>query len=285
MPEADLGELTILRRDAQSNGLIRRDAPHAELQGVERDSAIGIRRALDADAEEVLGRLEGRRQRERPEERWLGLQRLLEAEGRDLARGRVDPAVVVVVDFRGQELVGLSEGRDIFPDTGPDEVILQPAVGPFDLPLGLRGEGVEGLDAALQEHLLPLGIDLIGEPVVADMELVPAPDEAEDRMAVDVVRIRIAVAQDEPLHRVDVPPDGLLGDELREEEEATEVIQRRDEVPCDRGGWRPEVVGRVVLDQLADVASEDLAVVELVRPAGEGEAVLLRPIDDGGSGR
>ena len=47
-----------------------------------------------------------------------------------------------------EDLVALLQGVDVLPDTGTDQVILEPAVGALDLALGLRGESVEGLDAA-----------------------------------------------------------------------------------------------------------------------------------------
>ena len=50
----------------------------------------------------------------------------------------------------------------------------------------------------------------------AILELVPAAHEAEARVTVDVVRGRRAVAHDESLHGVEVRPDGLLCDELRD---------------------------------------------------------------------
>ena len=87
-------------------------------------SEIGIRRALDAEAEDVLGRLKRRWEREGTQERLLSLDGLLEAPIRNLPRCRIT-----------------------------------------------------------------------------------ASDKAKDRMAVEVVGVGIAVAQDEPLHGVDVLVD------------------------------------------------------------------------------
>jgi hypothetical protein len=162
-------------------------------------------------------------------------------------------------------------------------VILQPPVGPLDLALGLGGEGIDRFDATLQDHLLPLRIDRIGGALIL-VDRIAAPDEAEDGMAVDVVRVGIAVAQDEPLHRVDVHPDGLLRHELREEEVPTEVIQRGDQVPLLLGCRRPQVVGGVMLDQFADVAGQHLPIVGLARATGQIEAMPFGPVDDGREG-
>ena len=285
MPEANLRELQIPRTDAQRDDLVGVDSPYTELQVIERDSAISIYGALDAEAEEVFGRLEGRRQCEGPEERLLGPERSLEAQIRDFAGRGVDPLIVVVMDFLREEAIGVTDRRDVLPQAGPDEVVLQPAVGPFDLALRLRREGVDGLDPALADHLLPLRVDVVGQAGLPDVERIAAPDEAEDRMAVDVVGVRIPIPEHQPLHRVDVSPDRLLRDELREEEVPAEVIQRGDQVPLARGGGRPEVMGRVVLNQLPDVAGQHFPVMALVRPTRQVEAMPFRPVNDRGEGR
>ena len=94
MPEANLGQLLIPRADPQDDGLVRIDPSDAELQGIEHDPAIGVRGALEADAEEILRGLQGRRRGEGPEEGPLLLECLLEAPSRDLPGRGVHPAVV-----------------------------------------------------------------------------------------------------------------------------------------------------------------------------------------------
>ena len=101
MPEANLRELQIPRTDAQRDDLVGVDSPYTELQVIERDSAISIYGALDAEAEEVFSGLEGWGDFKRTQEGLLGLERLLEAKVRDLARGGVEAAVVVVMDLLG----------------------------------------------------------------------------------------------------------------------------------------------------------------------------------------
>lgn len=102
-----------------------------------------------------------------------------------------------------EDPVCITDRREVFPQAGLDEVILQPPVGLFDLALGVGREGIEGREAARQQDLLPWGIDLIGEPMVTDLELVPTPDEAEEGVAIDVVRVGRAGAEHQPLHGVD----------------------------------------------------------------------------------
>ena len=86
LPEADLSELMIPRCNPQGDGLVGGDTPHVELEVVQRDSAIRIRGALNAKAEQILGRLEGWREDEGAEQGLLSLQGLLEAPIRDLTR-------------------------------------------------------------------------------------------------------------------------------------------------------------------------------------------------------
>lgn len=134
-------------------------------------------------------------------------------------------------------------------------MVLEPSVWPFDLAFGLRGEGIDGLNATIEHDLFPLGIDVIGEAKVPGVELIPTSHEAEDRVTVNVVGVRIAIAQDEPLQGVNVHPDTFVLYQLSEEEESAEVIEGRDEVPFDLCSRSPEVMGGVMLDQLSDVAS------------------------------
>ena len=64
---------------------------------------------------------------------------------------------VVALDFATQK--GLSETNvsDVLSHAGSNQAILDPAIGPFDLALGLRREGIGHLDAAIVQDLFPLG--------------------------------------------------------------------------------------------------------------------------------
>jgi len=63
-------------------------------------------------------------------------------------------------------------------------------IGAFDLPLGLRREGIAKFYPAFLKDLLPLGIDIVRHEIVLPPDRVPAQDEAEDGVAVGAVGVR-----------------------------------------------------------------------------------------------
>ncbi len=120
-----------------------------ELKPVDGDCTVRIDESLDSEAEEIFDRAPWGRERELSKERLLGFERSLEAKGGDLSGGGMDLGVVVLTDLLFQDGSRFFDGADVVSDAGADQMILKPSVRAFDLALGLRGEGVEGLDAAL----------------------------------------------------------------------------------------------------------------------------------------
>lgn len=254
MPEADLSEMVILQSDTQGKRLMRGYAADAEEEIIERDPAIGIGRALGTEAEDIFGGLEGWFEAERAEEGLFVFQGFLETAVRDFTCSGVNTAVIIIMDFLGEDLVSRCDRGDIFADTGTDEMVLEPAVGTFDFTFGLRGEGIDWLDATVDQDLSPLGIGFIGEAVMSGMEFVTAPDESKDRVAVDVVGVGVTIAQGQSLQGFYVSPDSFAFHEFGIEEIAGEVVERGDKVPLDGSCWSPEVVRGVVLDEFPGIA-------------------------------
>ena len=96
------------------------------------------------------------------------------------------------------------------------EVVLEPGVGAFDLASGLRGEGVDDVDAAvIHDLLLPkggppaLGVDLVGYQVMFAPQGVAALDEAEDGRGVNVVGEGAAECGNEGVRGTDMEPGGF----------------------------------------------------------------------------
>jgi len=98
-----------------------------------------------------------------------------------------------------KDSLSLLDLGDIFSDTGTDEVVLEPAVGSFDLASGLGGEGMDDLYVAVLEDLFPLRGGFIGEEVVLIPEGVSSSDKSEDGVRVDVVGVREPEAEDDGL--------------------------------------------------------------------------------------
>jgi len=123
----------------------------------------------------------------------------LKTKIRDLLSGRVNLVVVISSEFLVKDFLSLLDLGDIFSDTGSDEVVLEPAVGSFDLASGLRGEGMDDLYIAVLENLFPLRGGFIGEEVMLIPQGVSSPDKSEDGVRIDVVGVRESVAEDDGL--------------------------------------------------------------------------------------
>ena len=102
--------------------------------------------------------------------------------------------IVIAVDFETEDLAGLGDGLDVFSGTGSDQSILEPAIGPFDLAFGLRGERIARLDVTVAKDPFPLGVDIIGDQIMFSPDGVPALDETENGVAVGVIGIGGAIA-------------------------------------------------------------------------------------------
>jgi hypothetical protein len=120
--------------------------------------------------------------------------------------------VVISVEFKIKNPLGLFDLFDIFSDTGADESVLEPAIGSFDFASGLGGEGVNDLDVAILQDLFPLRGGLVGQEVVFIPEGVSSPDKSEDRVRIDIVGVRKPMSKNDGLEGQDMGPAGLCLD-------------------------------------------------------------------------
>jgi len=142
---------------------------------------------------------------------------------------------------------------DIFSDTSTDEVVLEPAVGSFDLTSGLGGEGMDDLDIAVLENLFPLGGGFIGQEVVLIPEGVSSSDKSEDVVRIDIIGEREPEAEDNGLEGQDMGPGGFFLDQNGIEHESAIIIQGGDEIPFLFCSGCPEMMGGVMLDQFSSI--------------------------------
>jgi hypothetical protein len=177
----------------------------------------------------------------------------LKTKIRNLLGGGVNLLMVIAMDFLSKDLLGGFDVADLFSDTGSDEPVLKPPVGAFHFPFGLWRQGIGDRYITILEDLLPLRGGLIGQQVVLSPEGVPALDKSEDGVGVYVVTVGESVLKEDALQGQDMSPGGFLFDQSGIEDQATEVIEGGDEIPLFLGCRSPEMVGGVVLDQLAYV--------------------------------
>jgi hypothetical protein len=104
---------------------------------VNRDSSVRVNGSFHSEAEDIFDRLERGSDFEFSEERLLLFESFLESEVRDLLSGGVNLVVIISSEFLVENLLSLLDLGGIFSDTGTDEVVLEPAIGSFDLPSGL----------------------------------------------------------------------------------------------------------------------------------------------------
>lgn len=190
------------------------------------------------------------------------------------------PPIVVASDFLAQEGPGPADVVGVVSNAGADQAILKPLIRPLDLALGLGGQGVGDLDAAVPEDPFPLRIDLVGELAMVSPGRITALDEAEDRVRVDIVAQGKAVGAEDRLQGLDMRPRAFSTDKFGIEDEPGVVVDRGDQVPLFAGGGSPEVEGRVVLNELAGVLGQDRAVVDRALGPFEVGPVVLGAVDD-----
>jgi hypothetical protein len=177
----------------------------------------------------------------------------LKSEIRNFLSGRVNLAVVILLEFLVKNPLGVFDLSHIFTDTGSDEVVLEPTIRPFNFASGLRGKRMSNLHIAVLQDLFPLRSGLIGQKVVLIPEGVSSPDKSEDRMGIDIVGVRKAISEDDSLESQDMGPAGLFFDQNGIEHESTIIIEGGDEIPFFLGGGSPEMMGGVMLDQFSGI--------------------------------
>jgi hypothetical protein len=136
----------------------------------------------------------------------------LKTKIRDFLGGGVKLLVIISVEFKIKNPLGLFDLFDVFSDTGADESVLEPAIGSFDFASGLRREGVNDLDIAILKDLFPLRGGLISQEVVFIPEGVSSPDKSKDGVRIDIIGVRESISEDDGLEGQDMGPAGLYLD-------------------------------------------------------------------------
>jgi len=177
----------------------------------------------------------------------------LKTKIRDFLGSGVNLSVVISMDFLPKDLLGRVDVGDIFSDTDSDQAVLEPAIGTFHFPFGLRRQGIGDFDITIIQDLLPLRSSLIGQEVVLSPEGVPPLNKSKDGMGVDIIGVGESVSKDDGLKGEDMSPGGFLFDESGIKDESAIIIQGSNEVPLFLGCGCPEMIRGVVLDQLSGV--------------------------------
>jgi len=177
----------------------------------------------------------------------------LESKIGDFLSGGVDLVVVISVDFLFKDFLGWWDIGDIFSDTGSNQMVLEPAIGPFHFPLGLWGQGIGDLHIAVLQDLLPLRCGLIGQEVMFSPEGVSSLDESEDTVGVNIVGIGESILKDDALEGQDMGPTGLYFNENGIEHKSAVIIEGGDEIPFVLGCWGPEMIRGIMLNQFTGI--------------------------------
>ena len=187
------------------------------------------------------------------EERAFFSESLLEPDIGDFLGGGVDLLMIIAVEFMVKNPLSLCDLGDIFSDTGSDESVLEPAIGSFNLTSGLGRKGVNHLDVAILQDLLPLRGGLIGQEVVFIPEGVSSSDKSEDGVRIDIVGVRESEAKDDRLEGQDMGPAGFFLNQNGVEHESAIIIQGGNEIPFLLRGGCPEVMGGIMLDEFSGI--------------------------------
>jgi hypothetical protein len=171
-----------------------------QLEVVDRYLSIRIDGSVDSEAEDILHRLIRGFNGKLSEERFFLFEGSLEPQIRDFLGGGMDLLVIISVEFMAQHPLGLFNFGDLLSDTGTDESILEPSIGPFHFALGLRRKGIGDFHITILQDLFPLRGCFIGEQVVFSPEGIPSLDESKDAMGVYIVGVRESMAE---VHRLE----------------------------------------------------------------------------------
>ena len=187
-PESQLERAARWIRDDMDLDVLADGHPgHRDRGVVKVDPAIGVHSSYLAKAKDVFRGSIRRRDSEGAEETLAGSEGSLEADLRDLACSRMNPLMVVSIDFLTQDRTDLIESDELFPGGCSDDVILEPAVGTLDFSLGLGREGINDVDAEEGHGLFPLGVDIVGFKDGFIPEAVAVTDKPEDTQGIDIV--------------------------------------------------------------------------------------------------
>jgi hypothetical protein len=228
--------------------------------------------------------LERRGDSEFSKERPLVVQSFLETEIGDLLSSRVNLAVVIPVYLLSKDLLGCLDVGDIFSDTGSNQMVLEPTIRSFNLPLRLGRKGISDFHIAVLQDLFPLRGGLIGQDMMFSPDGVSSLDESEDGMRIDIVGERKAISKDDGLESLNMRPRGLFLNQGGIKDEAAMIIQRGDEIPFLLSGGGPEMKRGVVLDEFSYITGQDLSVMGSPLRFLQIKAMLFGSINDGRQG-
>jgi hypothetical protein len=187
-PEAQLERAARwIRDDMDLDILADRHLGHGDWSAVKIDPPIGVDGSCFAKAKDVFRGSVRRRDSKGAKEALAGSEGSLEADLRDLACGRMNPLMVISIDFLTQDRTDLIESDELFPGGCSDDVILDPAVGTLDFSLGLGREGINDVDIEEGHGLFPLRVDVVGFKDGFIPETVALTDEPEHSQGIDIV--------------------------------------------------------------------------------------------------
>jgi len=261
-PEAYLSEVcSLIGYHPEFHPLIGIYARHPQLNAVDGDFPVCVRRSLFFDTEDIFCRFEWGRHFKGTEEMLPFFDGPFKPEYRDLSCGAVDLMLVLAVDFVVQHVPRRVNGSDVFPGTGPYDSVLKPPVRPFDLPFRLWRQCIGHLHSAFIHDPLPLRICLVGFQALSLPDRISSLDKPEDRVAIHIIRKRYAVSQPHRLQRFNMTPSVFPCYEVRIEKVTAVIVDARDKTPSLINIRRPTVMGRVVLNQLAGIVGDYLTIM------------------------
>ena len=106
-------------------------------------------------------------------------------------------------------------------------------------------------------------------------------DVPEDSVVIDVVRNTASVRDDHPFCGLDMRPRGLLRKENGIQKEAGVVIDGREEMLFLFCEWRPEMHGRIMLEELPHSGRLNFSIMKSLLHLGIGETPLEGSPADG----
>ena len=95
--------------------------------------------------------------------------------------------VVVTLKFLFQDGAPIVNGGEVFQGTGTNDAILQPPIGAFNFPFGLRRQSIDNLYAEEAQYLSPLRIHVVRFKNMLAPITIPALDEAKHAQVVHVI--------------------------------------------------------------------------------------------------
>jgi hypothetical protein len=177
----------------------------------------------------------------------------LKSKIRDLLGGGMNLLVVISTEFLVQDPLGLLDVGDVLPDASPDESVLEPAIGSFNLASGLGRKRMDDLYIAVLQNLFPLRGGFIGQKIVFSPDGVSSLDKSKDRVGINIIGVRKSISKDDGLESQNMSPAGFLLDQNGIKEEPAIIIQGSDEIPFLLGCGCPEMMRGVMLNEFSDI--------------------------------